>query len=653
MSVAPCPACGAQIEFTIGSSIVVVCEYCRSLVARTDRDLKDLGKVAALVETPTVLQRGVPGKYRGVGFRIVGRTQMRHEQGGIWNEWYAAFDDLRWGWLAEAQGKYYVTFLTSAKKLLPRDSIAVGQKTDGMVITEIGRATLVSAEGEIPWQAEPDSVYAYADLSGAQKQFGTLDFSEDPPLFFKGEETTLRELGISIEQTGKSKRVAVAKLSCPKCGAALDLVAPDQAERVICPSCNAMHDVTDGKLEFLQSLKQKGPRPKIKLGSRGKIEGVEYAVAGFVARSVTFDRKYYWTEYLIFNPNEGFKWLVDSDDHWSLATPLNAGDVDDPEPTGVASRVSHDGKTFKVFQDATATVESVLGEFYWKVVAGEKVRAIDWIAPPLGITKEIANKAEVNYTLARYVPADEVKTAFALKKLPRPAKVGMIQPNPATPIVDLWSKLMIGLFVLALIIGVTRSRREVLNEQFAFGHTEIESLVDAPPQPPQWSETDTKGRVFFTKPIQLAGGRNLEVEGFSAAADNAWLYVGCDLIDEKGAVVDSFELPIEHYQGVDGGESWSEGSKTRSAYLPAVAKGNYTMRVEGQWDTRITDPKVLITMKEGVFRWSHLILAFLGITIPAVFFGVRPLVFESQRWQESMYTQFGTVRSEGGGDDEE
>ena len=38
---ANCPACGAQVIFKTGSSVVVVCEFCHSVVARTDRGFED------------------------------------------------------------------------------------------------------------------------------------------------------------------------------------------------------------------------------------------------------------------------------------------------------------------------------------------------------------------------------------------------------------------------------------------------------------------------------------------------------------------------------------------------------------------------------------------------------------------------------------
>src|SRR5262249_57294349 len=105
-----CPACGATISFKIGSSIVVVCEYCNSVIARGDRDIEDLGKVADLADTGSPLDLGLKGVYQGVPFELTGRAQLGHEAGGVWDEWYAAFREGKWGWLAKAQGRSYMTF---------------------------------------------------------------------------------------------------------------------------------------------------------------------------------------------------------------------------------------------------------------------------------------------------------------------------------------------------------------------------------------------------------------------------------------------------------------------------------------------------------------------------------------------------------------
>src|SRR5256885_11874701 len=51
----------------------------------------------------------------------------------------------------------------------------------------------------------------------------------------------------------------------------------------------------------------------------------------------------------------------------------------------------------------------------WKVSVGETARAVDYIAPPEGITKEFSDTAdshEINYSHARYMTPEEVEAAF-------------------------------------------------------------------------------------------------------------------------------------------------------------------------------------------------------------------------------------------------
>ena len=198
-----CPACGAEIIFKSGSSVVVVCDYCHSVVARTDRALEDLGRVADVIESASPLNLGVHGVFRGSAFELVGRAQLAHPLGGMWDEWYAAFADGQWGWLAEAQGRFYLTFQQPEQTGLPAfDALEVGRAVPGLVapvplvVAEKGAARMLAAAGEIPYRLVPGATYPYADLSGQGGIFATIDYGEQPPLLFVGRETTLAELGI-------------------------------------------------------------------------------------------------------------------------------------------------------------------------------------------------------------------------------------------------------------------------------------------------------------------------------------------------------------------------------------------------------------------------------------------------------------------------
>ena len=133
--VANCPSCGGPVEFKSGQSIVVVCQYCRSAVARTDRDLKDLGKVAELIETGSPLDIGLRGTWKDVPFELTGRAQLGHEMGGQWDEWYATFSNGWLGWLAEAQGRFYITFQYPIPKdmYVPTfEQLQLGQQVPGL-----------------------------------------------------------------------------------------------------------------------------------------------------------------------------------------------------------------------------------------------------------------------------------------------------------------------------------------------------------------------------------------------------------------------------------------------------------------------------------------------------------------------------------------
>src|ERR1044071_4175424 len=173
---ASCPACGAEVLFKTGSSVVVVCEFCRSVVARTDRGIEDAGKVADIVESGSPLQTGLRGVFLGVACERTGRAQLQHAAGGFWDEWYAAFADGRWGWLAEAQGRFYLTFqiqVPSPNALPSFDSLQLGQPVWAIpaqtppVVAEKGTGRMLAAAGEIPYLLTPGETYQYADLSGA------------------------------------------------------------------------------------------------------------------------------------------------------------------------------------------------------------------------------------------------------------------------------------------------------------------------------------------------------------------------------------------------------------------------------------------------------------------------------------------------------
>ena len=640
--VANCPSCGAPVEFAIGSSAVVVCGTCRSVVARTDRGVEDHGRVAALIDTGSPLRVGTPGSYRGLGYRITGRTQLRHQAGGVWDEWYAAFDDGRWGWLAEAQGRFYLTFRVGADAA-PYEELQLGMPAladTTLVVAEFGEAALLSAEGELPWRPLPNETYRYADLTGPENRFATIDYSEAPPLVFKGTELTFRDLGITDDNVGRAAaRPRLTTLNCSQCGGALELRAPDTAERIWCPYCGAGHDVTEGKLQFFRKLRKMRIEPRIPLGTTGTIDGDAYVVAGFMQRAVRFDRDYYWTEYLLYNRERGYRWLVNSDDHWSFVTPLRPGEVHDPNPGAAAPSLSYGGRAYRIFQTATARVTHVIGEFYWRVEVGEQVDTADYVSPPFGISKEVTRSgaSEISYSHARYMEPKEVAAAFGIERPPRPHTVGPMQPFPGKSLLKPW------LLMFALLVGVTIFLQVTLPGRVVHRQTYELTTAAVPQGAPE------NVRVLFSQPFQLSGQHNVKVSAGAVGLNNSWVHLALDLVSEESDRMTSFEAPLEYYSGVDQGERWSEGSFRDNTYLSRPEAGRYVLRVEAQWEQGKAPPLVEISVREGVFRFLYFLLAAVAISILPLLAAIRQLSWESRRWQDSSFSPFGTSS----GDEEE
>ncbi len=647
-----CPSCGGPVVFEVGSSMVAVCPYCRSAVARGDRSVEDLGKVAALVDSGAVLKVGLDGKFDGRTFRLTGRTQLAHPAGGVWDEWYAAFADGRWGWLSEAQGRYYLLFEQPVGEGRP----AFGGLEPGVdfdlpgvgryVVAETGTATANGAEGELPFRLRPGSTYEYGDLSGSEGEFATLDYSTDPPALFVGRQVSLDDLGVAQplrRETFELREVAATKVSCPHCGGALELRAPDRTERVGCPYCGALLDATRGELAPLADIAIRGKPPfelLIPLGAKGKLGGAERTVIGALRRSVTSEGKEYpWVEYLLYHPRDGFEWLICSDKHWTHAKPIPVGSAQEHRNSATA-----DGRWFRKFQAGLAMVTAVIGECYWKVRAGESADTADFIRPPELLSRERAafdGAKEINWTLGTYLTPAEVRAAFALPKaLPAPVGVAPNQPFRHAGIYKYALGLFAALCLFGCVVWASVPLKTIHEQTFQLrGPAPVAPPNPdpaAPPAPP--APATPKEQVFFTELFELKPRRNVRV---TVVAPNmtGWLVVEGDLVEQATGQVQPFLLPLEYYTGVEDGEAWTEGSKRSSTYVSAQPGGKYSLKLEVDRE-QVRDEPLTVTVEQGASNGGLWFLTLLVLGVLPAGIGVWHLIFVNARWQNSDFSMY-------------
>jgi hypothetical protein len=196
-----CPNCGAPVNFRWSGAVQTTCEFCHSILVRHDVDLERVGQQADLPPDVSPIQIATEGVYRSRPFVVVGRILYTHELGG-WNEWHLVFSDSTSGWLSDAQAEYAVSFLTTPDRALPsRDGLWRGLKfphagTD-YEVASLTEARYTGVQGELPFEYWDKSESLFADLRSADGRFATIDYSQEPPLFFTGEFVDFNELRLS------------------------------------------------------------------------------------------------------------------------------------------------------------------------------------------------------------------------------------------------------------------------------------------------------------------------------------------------------------------------------------------------------------------------------------------------------------------------
>ncbi len=455
------------MEFNSRSSFVAICEFCQCVVARGDRGVEDHGKVSDLVVTNTPLFRGATGKLANKNFEVTGRVQYQHPAGGVWDEWYLLFSNGKWGWLAEAEGRFFLTFekripssveIPDFESLEPGTRFKLGSKGD-VAVREVTTAISNGAEGEIPWAFRVGAPHRFADLEGQNNEFGTVEYADDGLKLFLGREVTLDDLKIDAGGWGAGApgsdeiRVKALSVSCPNCAGPLELHAPDETQRVCCPSCSSLLDCESGNLSYLKTLKTRRVKPVIPLGTVGKLNDVEYTIIGFMERFARYQGvDYPWTEYLLKSSKGGFRWLVRTNKHWSFVKPVSVGAI-----TEGARTARYDHTSFRLYDSGKATVRYVLGEFFWRVEVGEETKTADYIAPPrmVSVERSMGDQKEMNVSVGEYLTVEEVEEAFGVKDLARSWKVGTLQPAPViSGVMVSWAAFAVLMVLLKTIFSV-------------------------------------------------------------------------------------------------------------------------------------------------------------------------------------------------------
>jgi hypothetical protein len=428
---AACPNCGAPVEFLSSASAFAVCSFCRSTIVRDGEALRKTGESAELFDDHSPLQLGASGSVQGAAFTLVGRLQYRYKD-GTWNEWHALFDSGRSGWLAEDNGRYVLAFdaplneaAPPAEKLRPGQSLTLAGQ--GWSVASVAAAKLIAAQGELPFAPNLQRGFIVVDLRNPRGEVGTLDYQNpQSPHWSVGRSVALSELALRGLKEGNEKTLQARSVECPSCGTALS-VKLSTTQSIVCHQCHAVVDLSGNNKtgvggDLAHYAQENGSEPQIPLGSIGRLKlsldknasVLPWQVVGYAERcevDTGEDEQTFWREYLLYNRDTGFAFLVDSEDGWSWATPITGA------PQKFGESVKLDGVLYKKLYDYTGQTTYVLGEFYWQLKRDERTVNSDYIGSGDAKGRRLNREQtgdEITWSLGSTLTADEVVLAFKL-----------------------------------------------------------------------------------------------------------------------------------------------------------------------------------------------------------------------------------------------
>lgn len=442
-----------------------------------------------------------------------------------------------------------------------------------------------------------------------------------------------------MASSGANTAPSVKALSCPACGGALTLRAAGYSVTVVCIYCGSILDVANPDVRLITQYEGAARELEIPLGTRGTLRGVEWEVIGYLRRSE--NGAYGWEEYLLFNPYHGYRWLVNVRGGWSFGEMLTRA----PQWTGYSPVL--DGRSYEpFFQNGQAQVDYVVGEFYWRVQAGETVTTDDYVRPGWMLSRE-TNAAEIAWTLSELIDARTMASAFGVVPPPAPWPPLPHQPSP-------WAKpLKIGVIIAGIAGFILLVMAMVLDGANSLLEANVPYVVGGPEQ------STTLGPITLTRPYQVVTIRASAPQQL----DNAWINLDYSLVNR--ATQESYEGYgiAEHYSGQDSDGYWQEGNRSSSVKIASVPGGTYDLVVgirgnrwaeSSQYGYANADTgELVIRASQGSIFFSNLLLAFILLFAPVIYFLVRHIQFEMARKAESDSGSAGADNDEEDEDDEE
>jgi ribosomal protein S27E len=429
-------------------------------------------------------------------------------------------------------------------------------------------------------------------------------------------------------------------VDCPKCHHQITVYDPEGSEYIACPACNNYFRYTEsGQLNLVKSLKAPLLPPLFPIGSIGTLRDQEFKVIAYLEKE-ELAATYAWREYILYNHASGYATLAEYDGHWNLVKGKNFfPDLADVSTT-FNQTINYNNIDFTLFNQYRPVVTAMVGEADWSVVQ-ENLKATELIAPPFMLVREEINPTTITYYLGEYFTDTEIAAAFSIDKAIMPSQIG-IGANQPSRFSEKWNSLftftgiaIVAVLLLHLLIGFIKPERDVINQEFVLSRVQANDTTGV-----EFNSSGSYELKPFVTPSFNIDDQSSNIEFvINSNVSNNWLEATIVLVNEKDNKTWEVTKGVEHYNGYEDGEAWSEGSTTAEIMLSNIPAGKYHLNVySATGDARRDTLSIKATANSSL--WRNTLLTALLLCIFPLYCWIRMRNYEKKRWNNSDHSPF-------------
>ena len=342
---------------------------------------------------------------------------------------------------------------------------------------------------------------------------------------------------------------------CPSCNTENKLDHAFHVTNYICKSCSKI--VRTATNEAGKIINKPTENVVLDVGMKGFLDNTEFTVVAIVVKK--YGSSTYWREYYLKDKFGKNAFLSESNGHWVLMYPK------DKPLEEFKYYCEFEGKKYRWYESTPNSIHSAAGFFedrlefklynYKEFVNGTEM--VSW--------EEVDGKKQ--FFWGKHIPKGKIKRAFKPPYMPNYYGIGIVQPfyYNISSMINIIGITALLISLLQLYIYISRTNKTVFEESISFAEVKDKELV--------------------SQSFTLSGGSAPMKLDLSSEVDNSWANAQISLVNEETNEITYTSQDVEYYHGTDGGESWSEGSRTNNFNFCGVAPGKYHFLISAEKET--------------------------------------------------------------------